>query len=189
VSSSVSKTSSSRSRYRPPDRNPTIEANSRVNGTVDMEPHEVRRLEVVVAAPHSALRTDADQTARLLGAVSTGPELQGAAEYNLLCGLFRALRRGTHLQIEGGHARSLWSLRGSPLEERGGPGVFEPVNGFRPRSQGPSIEWFVTCSALTRADQPRENHRHICGRGSVMIPRGWRGVLRRQATHGQIEQA
>ena len=48
-----------------------IEANIRVDGTVDMEPHELRRLEVVVAAPHSALRTDADQTARLLGAVST----------------------------------------------------------------------------------------------------------------------
>jgi len=36
-----------------------------------MEPPELARLEIVVAAPHSALRTDADQTARLLGAIST----------------------------------------------------------------------------------------------------------------------
>jgi histidinol phosphatase-like PHP family hydrolase len=48
-----------------------IEANIRADGSVDMSPSELARLELVVAAPHSALRTAADQTARMLGAVRT----------------------------------------------------------------------------------------------------------------------
>jgi histidinol phosphatase-like PHP family hydrolase len=48
-----------------------IEANIRADGSVDMESGELRRLEIVVAAPHSALRSAADQTARLIRAVST----------------------------------------------------------------------------------------------------------------------
>jgi putative hydrolase len=47
-----------------------IEANIRVDGTIDMEPHELALLEIVVAAPHSALRTSGDQTARMVRAVS-----------------------------------------------------------------------------------------------------------------------
>ncbi len=47
-----------------------IEANIRADGTIDMEPHELALLEIVVAAPHSALRTSADQTARMVNAVS-----------------------------------------------------------------------------------------------------------------------
>jgi putative hydrolase len=43
-----------------------IEANIRADGSVDMAPAELRRLEIVVAAPHSALRTATDQTARML---------------------------------------------------------------------------------------------------------------------------
>ena len=46
-------------------------ANIRADGSVDMEPHELNHFEVVVAAPHSALRSTADQTARLLRAIST----------------------------------------------------------------------------------------------------------------------
>jgi histidinol phosphatase-like PHP family hydrolase len=46
-----------------------IEANIRGDGTIDMEPHELAQLEVVVAAPHSALRVSADQTPRMLAAV------------------------------------------------------------------------------------------------------------------------
>ena len=46
-----------------------IEANIRADGTIDMARHELARLEVVVAAPHSALRTAADQTARMVAAV------------------------------------------------------------------------------------------------------------------------
>lgn len=48
-----------------------IEANIRADGTVDMTPAELRQLEIVVAAPHSALRSSADQTPRMLRAVST----------------------------------------------------------------------------------------------------------------------
>jgi histidinol phosphatase-like PHP family hydrolase len=48
-----------------------IEANIRADGTVDMEPAELRLLELVVAAPHSALRTANDQTARMVNAVKT----------------------------------------------------------------------------------------------------------------------
>ena len=48
-----------------------IEANIRADGSVDMEPIELRAFEIVVAAPHSALRTTADQTARLVRTVNT----------------------------------------------------------------------------------------------------------------------
>jgi histidinol phosphatase-like PHP family hydrolase len=48
-----------------------IEANIRADGTVDMKPAELRLLELVVAAPHSALRTATDQTARMVTAVKT----------------------------------------------------------------------------------------------------------------------
>jgi histidinol phosphatase-like PHP family hydrolase len=46
-----------------------IEANIRADGSVDMQPDELRQLEIVVAAPHSALRQSADQTPRMLNAV------------------------------------------------------------------------------------------------------------------------
>jgi putative hydrolase len=47
-----------------------IEANIRGDGTVDMEPHELRQFEFVVASPHSLLRKSVDQTDRMVGAVS-----------------------------------------------------------------------------------------------------------------------
>ena len=46
-----------------------IEANIRADGSVDMTYPELALMEIVVAAPHSALRSAADQTARMLGAV------------------------------------------------------------------------------------------------------------------------
>ena len=46
-----------------------IEANIRADGSVDMTADELQRLELVVAAPHSALRTESDQTARMIAAV------------------------------------------------------------------------------------------------------------------------
>jgi histidinol phosphatase-like PHP family hydrolase len=48
-----------------------IEANIRADGSVDMTPSELAQFDVVVAAPHSALRSAADQTARMLAAVQT----------------------------------------------------------------------------------------------------------------------
>ncbi len=48
-----------------------VEANILADGNVDMTAAERRRLELVVAAPHSALRSSADQTPRILKAVRT----------------------------------------------------------------------------------------------------------------------
>jgi histidinol phosphatase-like PHP family hydrolase len=48
-----------------------IEANVLADGTVDMTPEERRSLELVVAAPHSGLRSSGDQTSRMLAAVRT----------------------------------------------------------------------------------------------------------------------
>ena len=48
-----------------------IEANIGGDGSIDMERDELRRLELVVAAPHSMLRTTDDQTARMVNAVKT----------------------------------------------------------------------------------------------------------------------
>jgi histidinol phosphatase-like PHP family hydrolase len=48
-----------------------IEANIRADGSVDMTYPELAVMEIVVAAPHSALRSSADQTTRMLGAVQT----------------------------------------------------------------------------------------------------------------------
>ncbi len=47
-----------------------IEANIRADGTIDMEPGELARLEIVVAAPHSVLRSPDDQTSRMVAAAS-----------------------------------------------------------------------------------------------------------------------
>jgi histidinol phosphatase-like PHP family hydrolase len=48
-----------------------IEANILADGTLDMKASELRTLEVILAAPHSKLRTQDDQTARLLTALKT----------------------------------------------------------------------------------------------------------------------
>ncbi|MCL4813827.1 MAG: DNA polymerase/3'-5' exonuclease PolX [Vicinamibacteraceae bacterium] len=46
-----------------------IEANILADGSLDLTPAERRRVELVVAAPHSALRSASDQTGRMLAAV------------------------------------------------------------------------------------------------------------------------
>ena len=48
-----------------------IEANILADGSVDMTRPELQQVELVVAAPHSALRSKADQTDRMLTAVRT----------------------------------------------------------------------------------------------------------------------
>jgi histidinol phosphatase-like PHP family hydrolase len=48
-----------------------IEANILADGRIDMTRRELRTLELIVAAPHSKLRTDDDQTARMIAAVTT----------------------------------------------------------------------------------------------------------------------
>ena len=47
-----------------------IEANIRPDGTIDMEEHELRQFEFIVASPHSLLRKSMDQTGRMTAAVS-----------------------------------------------------------------------------------------------------------------------
>ena len=47
-----------------------IETNIRTDGTVDMEEHELRQFEFVVASPHSLLRKSMDQTERMAVAVA-----------------------------------------------------------------------------------------------------------------------
>ena len=46
-----------------------IEANILTDGALDMTPAELKEVELVVAAPHSVLRSTADQTARMVKAV------------------------------------------------------------------------------------------------------------------------
>jgi putative hydrolase len=46
-----------------------VEANIPADGGVDMTPAELREFELVLAAPHSKLRKDDDQTARMIAAV------------------------------------------------------------------------------------------------------------------------
>lgn len=48
-----------------------VEANIRSDGSVDMEASELRTFEIVVAAPHAALRVATDQTERMIHAVET----------------------------------------------------------------------------------------------------------------------
>ena len=48
-----------------------IEANILTDGALDMKPRELRTVEVILAAPHSRLRTSDDQTARMMTAVKT----------------------------------------------------------------------------------------------------------------------
>jgi histidinol phosphatase-like PHP family hydrolase len=48
-----------------------VEANIRADGTVDMAPEELGLMEIVVAAPHAALRVATDQTDRMIRAVET----------------------------------------------------------------------------------------------------------------------
>jgi putative hydrolase len=47
-----------------------VEANIRADGTVDVDPGDRPLFDIVVAAPHAVLRSDADQTPRMLAAVS-----------------------------------------------------------------------------------------------------------------------
>jgi histidinol phosphatase-like PHP family hydrolase len=47
-----------------------IESNIRADGALDMTVDELRQLEIVVAAPHSTLRSPMDQTARMVNAVN-----------------------------------------------------------------------------------------------------------------------
>jgi histidinol phosphatase-like PHP family hydrolase len=48
-----------------------VEANIRADGSVDLTPIELAQFELVIAAPHSSLRSEKDQTPRMIAAVET----------------------------------------------------------------------------------------------------------------------
>ena len=94
-----------------------IEANIRTDGTVDMQPEELRRFEYVIASPHSALRKAIDQTARMVAAVSQpGVAILGHPQgrvFNMRLGVRadwsrvfeEAARRRVAIEIDGSWAR------------------------------------------------------------------------------------
>jgi putative hydrolase len=94
-----------------------IEANIRTDGSIDMEPHEMRRFEYVVASPHSALRKSFDQTERMVAAVSQpGVAILGHPQgrvFNVRLGVLAdwtrvfdvAARRQVAIEIDGSWAR------------------------------------------------------------------------------------
>ena len=94
-----------------------IEANIRADGSIDMTPDELARFEIVVAAPHSALRSSNDQTARMIAAVETpGVHILGhprgrmygsrpgvSADWDHV--FMAAARRGVAIELDGDPAR------------------------------------------------------------------------------------
>jgi len=94
-----------------------IEANIRADGSIDMEPHEMRQFEFIVASPHSALRKSVDQTARMVAAVSQrGVAILGHPQgrvFNMRLGVLAdwsqvfevAARRQVAIEIDGSWAR------------------------------------------------------------------------------------
>jgi len=100
-----------------------IEANIRPDGTIDMEPDELRRFEFVVASPHSALRKSFDQTDRMVAAVSQpGVSILGHPQgrvFNVRRGVRAdwgrvfevAARREVAIEIDGS-----WSRQDVPYE-------------------------------------------------------------------------
>ena len=100
-----------------------IEANIRADGSVDMETHEMRQFEFIVASPHSALRKSVDQTARMVAAVSQpGVAILGHPQgrvFNMRLGVLAdwsqvfevAARRKVAIEIDGS-----WSRQDVPYE-------------------------------------------------------------------------
>jgi histidinol phosphatase-like PHP family hydrolase len=94
-----------------------VEANILADGSLDMDPAELAEFDLVVASPHSSLRKSADQTDRLLKAVSTpGVHILGHPRgrmFNSRGGLVadwpsvfrRAAETGVAIELDGDVAR------------------------------------------------------------------------------------
>jgi len=94
-----------------------IEANIGADGSLDLSPEEAGRFEIVLAAPHSKLRTNDDQTTRLLAAIErpevrilahprgrrSGSRPGIAADWEQV--FDRAARLGVALEIDGDPSR------------------------------------------------------------------------------------
>ena len=100
-----------------------IEANIGSDGSLDLAPQELRRFEFVVAAPHSVLRKTADQTHRMVRAVThPGVSILGHPQgrrFNMRPGVSAnwdavfeaAARRGVAIEIDG-----TWHRQDVPYE-------------------------------------------------------------------------
>jgi histidinol phosphatase-like PHP family hydrolase len=94
-----------------------IEANILADGSIDLQPDEMRQFEFVVASPHSALRKSIDQTGRMVAAVSQrGVTILGHPQgrvFNMRLGVLAdwttvfeiAARRQVAIEIDGSWAR------------------------------------------------------------------------------------
>jgi histidinol phosphatase-like PHP family hydrolase len=107
-----------------------IEANIRADGSVDLEPAEMRTFEYVIASPHALLRRAEDQTSRMLAAVRTpGVAMLGHPRgrmYNRRAGVradwprifAAAAERGVAIELDGNwHRQDLdWEFASQALE-------------------------------------------------------------------------
>jgi histidinol phosphatase-like PHP family hydrolase len=107
-----------------------VEANIQADGSLDLSEDEVSQFEIVLAAPHSGLRSADDQTARLLAAVSTpgvrilahprgrkyGARAGVQADWDLVFAL--ATQAGVAVEIDGDPSRQDldWTLARRALE-------------------------------------------------------------------------
>jgi putative hydrolase len=94
-----------------------VEANILLDGRLDMQPEELKELDLVVASPHSSLRKAVDQTARMLAAVSLpGVHILGHPRgrvFNLRMGVIadwpavfeRAAQTGVAIELDGDVSR------------------------------------------------------------------------------------
>lgn len=145
-----------------------IEANIRADGTVDMTQEELALMEIVVAAPHSALRSTADQTGRMIAAVNTpGVHILGhprgrihgsragvVADWDRV--FDAAARAGVAIEIDGGSGEAGPRLHaGRP---RGEVGV--PVRARQRRARHRSVvvrrDRARACQARRRATSARD---------------------------------
>jgi putative hydrolase len=94
-----------------------VEANILIDGRLDMQPDELRELDLVVASPHSSLRKTIDQTERMLTAVSLpGVHILGHPRgrvFNLRLGVIadwpsvfkQAAKNGVAIELDGDVSR------------------------------------------------------------------------------------
>jgi histidinol phosphatase-like PHP family hydrolase len=109
-----------------------VEANILADGALDMQPGELRELELVVASPHSSLRKTIDQTGRMLTAVSLpGVHILGHPRgrvFNLRLGVIadwpavfkRAVETGVAIELDGDVSRQDLDFRIATAAKKAG---------------------------------------------------------------------
>lgn len=109
-----------------------VEANIRQDGSLDMPSAELLEFDLVVASPHSSLRKSADQTGRMLEAVSTpGVHILGHPRgrmFNSRAGVVadwtavfeRAAERGVAIELDGDVSRQDLDFRVAAAAKKAG---------------------------------------------------------------------